>query len=399
MLSSLKVKNFRLYWIGTFISLIGTWVQSLAQSWLVFRLTDSTFLLGLIGFLSSLPIFLLSLFGGVVADRVNKRNLLIFTQIIFMLLAFALAISTQMQVITFWQIMLIAILNGIVMAFDAPSRQAVVVELVGRENLFNAIALNSVAFNSSRIIGAVIAGILIAGVGMAGCFYINAISFFPLIIVLLLIKINHGPGISKNNTAIKDLTEVLKLLKDNRLILALISIVAISSLFGVSYLILMPVFAERILKVGVKGLGILMSSSGFGALIAALMLAALGNFRHKGKLLVLSSLVFSFALILFSLSRLYTLSIIALILIGWGSVAAIATINTLLQTIVPDAFRGRVMSVFMFTFAGLMPFGNLIAGAVSEGLGVSFTLMASGIICTLLFMIINILYPDLKRQQ
>ncbi|MFH0913062.1 MAG: MFS transporter [Candidatus Omnitrophota bacterium] len=398
MLSSLKVRNFRLYWIGMFISLIGTWVQSVAQSWLVFRLTNSAFLLGLVGFLSYVPVFLLSLFGGVVADRMNKKSILLFTQGAFMVLALFLAVLTQIELITASCIMFIAVLNGIVMAFDAPSRQAVVVELSGREHLFNAVTLNSVAFNASRIIGPALAGIFIASIGMSGCFYINAISFLPFIIILLSIRINNNPRTSRNNTVVRDLIAGLKVIRNNRLILALITMVGVSSLFGVSYIILMPIFAEQVLNVGAKGLGVLMSSSGLGALIAALFLAGLGEFKHRGRLLVISSIVFSLALILFSLSKAYLLSIIALALIGWGSVTAIAIINTLLQTVVSDEFRGRVMSVFMFTFAGFMPFGNLIAGSLSGVLGVSFTVMLSGIICTIFFIVINILYPDIRRQ-
>mgnify|MGYP001574438469 FL=1 len=186
MFSSLKVKNFRVYWFGMFVSLIGTWIQIVAQSWLVFQLTNSAFLLGVVGFLSSIPVFLLSLFGGVLADRLNKRNILIATQSAFMLLAFLLAALTQMKLVTPYQIMFIALLNGVVMAFDAPSRQAMVVELVGKDYLFNAIALNSIAFNSSRIIGPALAGVLVATIGMSGCFYINGISFLHLIIALFL---------------------------------------------------------------------------------------------------------------------------------------------------------------------------------------------------------------------
>lgn len=372
------------------VSLIGTWIQAVAQSWLVFQLTNSAFLLGVVGFLSSIPIFVLSLFGGVLADRMNKRNILIFTQTTFMLLAFLLAVLTQMKLITPAQIMLIALLNGIVMAFDAPSRQAVVVELVGKEHLFNAIALNSVAFNSSRIIGPAFAGILVASIGMSGCFYINGVSFLAVIIALFLIRLNNNQKNTRNNKALMDLKEGLVFIKNNRLILALISIVGAMSLFGISYVILMPIFANDILKVGVQGLGVLMSCMGFGALIGALILARLGNFKYKGKFLIFSSFVFSIALILFSLSKIYLLSMITLIFLGGSSVAATALINTLLQTMVPDKYRGRIMSVFMLTFAGFMPFGNLIAGSLSQILGVSFTVMISGIICTLFFIIINI---------
>src|SRR3989338_1590012 len=198
MFSSLKFKNFRIYWFGMFVSLIGTWIQYTAQSWLTFELTKSAFLLGVVGFLSSIPVFLLSLFAGVLADRVNKRNILIATQVAFMLLAFLLAVLTQMKTITAFQIMVIALLNGIVMAFDAPSRQAVVVELVGREHVFNAVALNSVSFNSSRLIGPALAGVLVATIGMSGCFYINGISFFAVIIALFLIKVHNHVKIYRN---------------------------------------------------------------------------------------------------------------------------------------------------------------------------------------------------------
>jgi len=382
-----------------FVSLIGTWIQAVAQSWLVFQLTNSAFLLGFVGFLGSIPVLLLSLFGGVLADRLNKKNILITTQSAFMLLAFLLAVLTQMKLITPQQIMLIALLNGVVMAFDAPSRQAVVVELVGKENLFNAIVLNSIAFNSSRIIGPALAGILVATIGMSGCFYINGISFLAVIIALFLIKINNKFKSERNNTAFKDLKDGLIFIKNNRLILALVTIVGIVSLFGVSYVILMPIFANNILKVGVQGLGVLMSSAGFGALIGALILARLGDFKYKGKLLLVSSFVFSFSLILFSLSKTYLLSIIALIFTGGSSVIAVALINTILQTRVRDEFRGRVMSVFMLTFAGMMPFGNLISGSLAGTLGVSFAVLASGIICLAFFTIINIRYPEIRNIE
>jgi len=382
-----------------FVSLIGTWIQAVAQSWLVFQLTNSAFLLGFVGFLGSIPVLLLSLFGGVLADRLNKRNILITTQTAFMLLAFLLAVLTQLKLITPQQIMLIAVLNGVVMAFDAPSRQAVVVELVGKENLFNAIALNSVSFNSSRIIGPAFAGVLVATIGMSGCFYLNGISFLAVIIALLLVKThNHSKG-DKNNKALKDLKDGLIFIKNNRLILALVTIVGIVSLFGVSYVILMPIFANNILKVGVRGLGVLMSSAGFGALIGALILARLGDFKYKGKLLLVSSFVFSFSLILFSLSKGYLLSIIVLIFTGGSSVIAVALINTILQTRVRDEFRGRVMSVFMLTFAGMMPFGNLISGSLAGTLGVSFAVLASGITCLAFFVIINIKYPEIRNIE
>jgi len=397
MFSSLSIRNFRIYWLGMFVSLIGTWVQVVAQSWLMFQLTNSVFLLGLVGFLSSIPIFLFSLFGGVVADRMNKKNVLLFTQNAFMLLAFLLALLTQMKLITPVQIMLIALLNGTVMAFDAPVRQAVVAELVGKEHLLNAIALNSAAFNSARIIGPALAGILIASIGMSGCFYINGISFLAVIIALLLISVNNGSRRSAGTHLIKDLRDGLKFIKDNRIILILLTMVGITSLFGISYVILMPVFANDVLNVGVKGLGLLMSFTGFGALIGALILARLGDFKYKGKLLISSAIIFSISLVLFSLSKTYSISLIILILIGGASVTATGLINTLLQTLVPDEFRGRAMSAFMLTFAGFMPFGNLFAGTLAHICGVSLTVLIGGITCAVFFIIINILYPEIRN--
>jgi predicted MFS family arabinose efflux permease len=231
---------------------------------------------------------------------------------------------------------------------------------------------------------------------MAGCFYINGVSFLAVILALFWIKVNRHSAPHKNNSALKDLRDGLMVIKDNRLILVLVCMVAIVSLFGTSYIILMPIFAKDILKVGIRGLGMLMSSAGIGALVSALILARLGDFKGKGRLLILSSLVFSASLILFSLSRIYALSLVSLVFIGGASVTAIALINTILQTEVSDEFRGRIMSAFMFTFAGIMPFGNLLAGALSEALGVSLTVMLSGILCAVFFIIINILYPEIK---
>ena len=379
-----------------FASLVGTWIQTVAQSWLVFQLTNSAFLLGVVGFLGSIPVFVLSLFGGVLADRVNKRNILICTQAAFMLSAFLLAILTQFKFITPAQIMLIALSNGIIMAFDAPARQSIVVELVGKEYLFNAIALNSVAFNSSRIIGPAIAGVLISIIGMSGCFYLNGISFLAVIIALVYIPLGKNT-VQNNNSALKDIKEGIAFIGGQPIILALVSVVAAMSLFGVSYIILMPIFAGQVLGVGVKGLGVLMSSTGFGALMGALLLAKLGDFKFKGRFLIWSVFLFSLSLIVFSLSKNYLLSICALILVGACNVVPVALVNTLLQINVPDEFRGRVMSLFMITFAGILPFGNLFSGVLAQSWGVSTALFICGLICLVLFTLINFLFPRLKE--
>jgi len=379
-----------------FVSLIGTWIQAMAQSWLVFRLTNSSFLLGVVGFLSSIPIFLFSIFGGVLADRFNKRNILICTQFSFMLLAILLAMLTQFNLVTPWHIMLIASINGIIMAFDAPARQSIVVELVGKEHLFNAITLNSVAFNSSRIIGPTLAGILISVIGMSGCFYLNGLSFLAVLLALFYIKLGR-PKQPNGNSALKDLKEGLVFIGSNRLILALIAMVAAVSLFGISYVILMPVFADNVLGLGAKGLGILMSSAGLGALLGALSLASLGDFKHKGKLLLASVFSFAIFLILFSITKNYQLAIFILVLIGFTSVVPIALINTLLQVNVPDRFRGRVMSLFMITFAGIMPFGHLASGSLAQAFGVSWALFFCGFSCLILFLVINLVFIQIRR--
>lgn len=396
MFSSLKVKDFQLYWFGMFISLIGSWIQITAQSWLVFELTKSAFLLGLVSFLNLIPVFFLSLFGGVLADRVNKRNILIITQNAFMALAFILAYMTQAKIITPKLIMIIALLNGIVMAFDAPSRQAMVVELVGKTHLMNAVALNSLAFNSSRIIGPVLAAILIANIGLAGCFYINGFSFIAVIAALMMIK-NGKPGpINIRNSLYKDIKEALYYIRDNRIMLILVLIVGVISLFGVSYVILMPVFARNVLGSGVKEFGKLMSAIGVGAILSTLLLAKLGDFKSKGKFLLISLIMFSASLIALSFTRQHLLAMVMLAFLGWGAVSATAIINTLLQNMVSDRLRGRVMSIFMFTFAGMMPFGNLITGYLASVWNVSNAILFSGIICLVFSVYAGIFFPKLK---
>ncbi len=380
-----------------FVSLIGTSIQYVAQGWLVFQLTNSAFLLGLVGFLGAIPIFFFSMFGGVLADRFNKRNILFFTQVAFMNLAFLLGMLTQSGLIRPQHIMLIALFNGTIMAFDAPARQSIVVELVGREHLFNAITLNSLAFNSSRIIGSAIAGIFISVIGMSGCFYLNGMSFLAIIAALFWIKPVSRPAVN-NNSALSDLKEGVVFISRNRPILALISMVAVVSFFGLSYIMLMPVFANNVLGVGVKGLGVLMSSIGLGALAGSLILARMGNFAHKGRFLVRVGFAFSLFLVAFSMSKSYAVSIILLVLLGCMIVPITAVINSLLQTIVPDAFRGRVMSLFMITSNGIMPFGNLVSGSLAQAIGISPALFICGLVCFAMFAAINLFFPELRKM-
>lgn len=396
MFSSLKIRNFRIYWLGMLISLIGSWVQITAQAWLVFDLTRSSFLLGIVGFSSYIPIFALSLFGGVAADRFSKRGILLVTQVGLMALAFVLGILVVAEKAAVWNIVLISLLNGSFMAFDGPARQAYIIELTGREHILNAVALNSAAFNSARIIGPALAGILIASVGMAGCFFVNAVSFLAAIAALAIIRAAGSRGVRQNKHIFVELWEGLNFIRGHRLILALMIIVAVSSLFGFSYVILMPVFADSVFAKGVGGLGTLMSSAGFGALIAALTIAGLGDFKGKGKLLMASAVVFSLALFAFSFTRIYWLSLLLICLAGWGGVSTMALVNTLLQINVPDSFRGRVMGLFMLTFAGMVPFGNLLAGSVAQLAGASVTLAIGAGICLAFFLFVNIMFPKIR---
>ena len=398
MFSALKYRDFRVYWIGMSVSLVGTWMQSLAQSWLVFDLTGSAFLLGLVGFFGTMPVLLLSLFGGVVADIAEKRSILIITQILFMVLAFAMAVSISTNVVTVWIILLIALGNGIVMSFDAPARQSMIIELVGREHLYNAIALNSISFNSARTIGPALAGILVAVIGVGGCFYLNGFSFLAVIFSLFLLKKNNnhnGRPIRGAKNIISELLVGLKFIKNEKKISALIFLLSIPSLFGIGYIILMPVFAQDVLNSGAKGLGMLMSAAGVGSLAGALFLAASGKMRRKGRLLLCTTVVFSAALLVFSISRIFVLSMFCLVFAGWATVTSMATTNTLMQLNVPDEVRGRIMSAYMLTFGGLMPFGNLIAGGTAQLFGAPMAVGLGAVLCFVLSLFVFVERPEL----
>lgn len=395
---ALRHRNFRLYWFGQAFSLTGTWMQTVAQGWLVYSLTNSPFALGLVGFAASLPILLFSLFGGVVADRFPKRDLLLMTQMAAMLQALILATLTVTGLIQVWQIVVLALLLGTVHAFDTPARQAFVIELVGKEDLMNAIALNSSVFNATRIIGPAMAGVLIAVIGEAGAFYINAASFLATIAGLLLMRlkpVNH----SNSETVWKNLVEGLRYIKQTPMVRTLLSVIGVSSLFGMSSIALLPVFARDILQVGPTGLGFLTAAIGAGALTGALSLASLGTFPRKGLLLSIGNLLFPAMLIGLALSRSFGLSLLFLMGGGWGLITQNALTNTLLQTSVPDHLRGRVMSVYALMFLGLMPIGNLQAGVLAEQLGAPFAVMLGAGIAGGYALWIFLRRPEVRRSS
>ncbi len=368
--SALRHRNYRLFFAGQLISLIGTWMQNVAQAWLVYALTNSPLYLGIVSFASSIPALTLSLGAGVVVDRVPKRTLLILTQTSAMLLAFALAADVFFGWVQAWHIIILSFLLGIVNAFDAPGRQAFIVEMVEREDLMNGIALNSAIFNTARIIGPTLAGIALALVGAVWCFFLNGVSFIAVIAGLWLMRVKPMRRVKQPGSAVAQLREGLRYIRHTQTIRTLISVVAVSNLFAFGYSTLMPAFAQDVLSSGPTGLGLLSAAVGVGALSGALLIASLGNFQHKGMLLTFGNLLFPALVLIFAFSRIFPLSMLLLVGIGLGFLIQNATANTLIQTTVPDELRGRVMSVYMMVFQGFFPLGSLMAGSIAQNFGI-----------------------------
>ncbi len=364
--AALRHRNYRLFFAGQFVSLIGSWMQQLALAWLVYQLTNSALLLGIISGIGALPTALLALVGGAVADRASKRHILLTTQSAAMLLAFLLAGLTGAGWIRPWQVAVLAVGSGTVLAFDLPARQAFVVEMVGREDLMNAIALNSSIFNSARIIGPAVAGVLVAKLGPAWCFAINGVSFFAVIISLLLMRFPRQETARRATGVVAHTVEGLRYVRGNRLVLGLAALLAVFSVFGWSYTLLLPVFARDLLRVGPQGLGYLTTSTGVGALIGALTVASLGSYPHRQRVLFAGGLLVSGAAAAFAFSPSLHLSMALLALAGLGGVSMMSTANTLIQLSVPDEMRGRVMGLWALVFAGSTPLGNVQAGALAQ---------------------------------
>jgi MFS family permease len=378
--SALHYRDFRLFWFGQLISLSGTWMQSVAQGWLVYSLTKSPFYLGLVAAAGSLPILLFTLIGGIAADRFRKRNLLLMTQALSIIPALLLGILTDIKLIAVWQVALLAALLGTINAFDIPARQSFFIELVGKSNIMNAIALNSAAFNGARMIGPVIAGTAIAYIGLPACFYLNALSFIAVIIALSKINIKGDINVRPKGF-IRDFTEGIQFIKSNSQIYSIIFLIAVISLIGIPYLTFLPVFAVEVLRAGPQGFGFLVGAAGTGALSAALFLAFRGDVKEKNRFMSISALCFSFSLLAFSISRVFYLSMAALILVGWGIVSLLATANSFIQLSVPDNLRGRAMSVYAFVFLGTAPLGNSLIGILADHVGTTKAVNISAVIC------------------
>jgi MFS family permease len=378
---ALRHRNFQLFFAGQLISLIGTWMQTVAQSWLVYRMTNSALLLGAVGFASQIPVFIMAPIGGIVADRFRRKRVVIATQVASMVLAAILAALTLTHRIQVWQVMVLAAMLGVVNAFDIPARQSFLIDMVGREDLMNAIALNSSMFNGARIIGPAVAGILVASIGEGWCFFANAVSYIAVIVGLLLMRIKHAARLETTGSPLENIREGFAYAlgkKPFRLILSLLGLV---SFVGVPYAVLMPVFADQILHGGARGLGILMGSTGVGALLGAASLAARVGVKGLGKLIGFCAGGFGLSLIFFSFSRNFWLSTVLLLPVGFFIMVQMAASNTLIQTMVPDKLRGRIIAVYSMMFMGMAPFGSLSAGAVAHRLGAPWTVALGGVAC------------------
>lgn len=395
MVRSLRHRDYAFFWSGNFLSNIGTWMQNLALGWLVLELTNSPFLLGLNGFLGTAPSLIFSLPGGAIADRLNRRKLMIVTQTMMALLALALAILTSFRIITIQEIMAISFLTGLASALNNPAYQAIVPDLVRREDLTNAVALNSAQFNMSRAIGPTLAGLALGSLGSAGCFYLNSVSFLALIIALLAIKVPSH--IREEGPSVWDaMVEGLRFVARNRVVILLLSVPAVLSLFGLPFVVLMPVFARDLLHVGPSGLGYLMAGAGIGAVISALTLAAQAHIKHRGAFILGCAAAFSLGLILLARTTTFLAAFSILILLGATMVGTLALTNSTLQFIGPPEYRGRIMSMYTLAVIGLSPLGSLQAGAVAEALGVRTALTLGGAVCLAYFLILLVVSPYLQ---
>jgi MFS family permease len=378
------------------ISVAGTWMQIVAQGWLVYQISHSELTLGLVGFASAIPALLISPWGGVVVDRVPKRSLLVVTQSTAMLLAFILAALSFSGAVQVWHVVLLAAGLGVVNAFDGPGRQAFVVEMVGRQDLTNAIALNSMMFNGARVIGPAIGGFLLATVGGSWCFFINGLSFLAVIVGLLAMKLPRQRTLIGGDSPRRQLIGGLRYVWANTHLFALLMLALIFSVFGISYSTLLPAFADQVLHVGAVGYGAINAATGFGAVTGALFMARYGDKGRRGVWLVWANLAFPVLLFMFAHVSQLPVALILAYGLGVGFMLQFTIINTLLQTQVADAMRGRVLSLYTLTFFGFAPFGNLAMGTLAEGWGLSMTIGLSAALSLILALAVIALVPRLR---
>ncbi len=391
----MRHRNYQLFFSGQLISLVGTWMDQVAESWLVYRLTGSALLLGTVAFASQIPVFLLAPIGGTIADRHNRRTILVITQSCMMVLAFLLALLTLTHKITVWELMVLAALLGVVNAFDIPARQAFITDMVERSDLVNAIALNSSMFNGARVIGPAAAGVVVALIGEGWCFFANAVSFIAVITGLLMMRIDR-PRTALKGSPLQNILEGFKFVGRTGPIRALLLLLGLVSFTAMPYAVLMPIFADQLLHGGPAALGLLMGCSGLGALCGALTLAMKKSIQGLGRWVATASMSFGAALILFSFSRRLWLSAVMLVPVGLAIMIQMASSNTLVQSMVPDQLRGRVMAVYSMMFMGMAPFGALLAGSVAHKIGAPWTVAMGGMIAIVGGVIFSLRLPSLR---
>lgn len=384
MFRALSHRDFRLFWLGAFLSNVGTWMQAVAQGWLVLLLTNSAFWLGLDGFMATAPGFIFTLLGGVFADLIDRRRLLLYTQVVAGVAAMVLAMLVWANVVNRWMVLGFSFVTGCCMALASPSFLAMTYDLVGREDLANAIAMNSTQFQLSRVVGPALAGVAFKLFGLAGCFFANGVSFVAVVAALWVVRTDRVTtathSVRDRRALWRDLIDGFRYVRNRPRVSALLLLSAINSLFGAPYFTLVPIYARNIFNLGETGLALMMGTSGAGAFMGALLVAYLGDFRRKGWLVLGGSISFGVFIANFAVSSRLNLSLAFLFFVGFSLVVCVATINTLLQKLVTDEMRGRVMSMFILSFLGTMPIGNIIAGTASNHYGPQYTLAAGGII-------------------
>ncbi len=393
---AMRSPQFRRYWIGAFLSFVGSWLQTVAQSWLVYDLTRSELLLGVVSFVSGLPMLFFAPFGGALSDRWNRRQILLVTQSTFAVSALTLGTLTATGIVRYEHILVLALLNGLVLAVDLPTRQSLVAHLVPREHLANGIALNAAAFHTARILGPALAGLLLEWFGPAPCFFLNGISFSAILIALLSLRIQNSNPDAHSQSLWRSLGEGVRFVVARRGLLALWLNVMVLSVFGLSYLVLMPVFAEEVLRVGKAGLGQLYTFAGIGSLIGLLLVARLSGEVSLGWLVAIAANGFAWSVFGFAWVRDPLIAKLLLMVAGMFGVMQLVSTNAALQTSAPDALRGRVVALHSWAINGPAPFGALLIGNLAQMWGATTAVMLSVSVCAC-FALCLLLIPSVRK--
>jgi MFS family permease len=397
VVSSFRHRNYRLWFAGQLVSLVGTWMQIIAQGWLVYEISHSEFDLGLVGFASAIPSLIISPWGGVMTDRIPRRTLLVLTQTALMVMAFILAALAFAGAVQVWHIIVLAALQGVVNAFDAPARMTFVFDMVGREDITNAIALNSTMFNGARVIGPAVGGVLLAAIGARWCFLINGFSFLAVIAGLMMMTFPVRTLTPSKQNPFRQMIEGLQYVRSHRDIRGLLLLSLIFGFFGTSYGSLLPAFVDKALHSGEASFGALNAATGIGAFGAGLLLAQLASSSARGKMVTISAFVYPFVLMVFGFITSINLALVFTFLLGFFFLLMFNNINSLLQLNTSENMRGRVMSLYSLVFFGFSPFGSLAIGAIAERIPISLTIGLSGLVTILLTVVIFMSTPEIKK--